>query len=357
MAAVQIREARKSYGSVEVLHGVSLSITDGEFVVLVGPSGCGKSTLLRMIAGLEAITGGEIAIGDRVVNNVHPKERDIAMVFQNYALYPHMTVAQNMGFSLTLRKAPREEIDRKVNAAADILSLSQLLDRYPRQLSGGQRQRVAMGRAIVRDPAVFLFDEPLSNLDAKLRVAMRAEIKALHQRLKTTTIYVTHDQIEAMTMADRIVVMHDGHIEQVGEPLQLYDQPANTFVASFIGSPAINLIPGEFRATSAGPQVVAADGLVLPLASSGGAQPGQRVLYGIRPEHFSLAASGAGLAAEVRVIEPTGSETQVAARLAGQDIVVVLRERVRPAPGEHLHVAPSLSHVHLFDAGSGRRLS
>ena len=242
MASVAIRDVRKAFGAIEVIHGVDVLIDDGEFVVLVGPSGCGKSTLLRMIAGLENITSGEIRIGERVVNRVPPKERDIAMVFQNYALYPHMTVAANMGFSLMLRGAPKAEIEQRVGGAADILGLGPLLGRYPRQLSGGQRQRVAMGRAIVRDPQVFLFDEPLSNLDAKLRVQMRIEIKALHQRLKTTTIYVTHDQIEAMTMADKIVVMHDGRVEQIGAPLDLYDRPDNLFVAGFIGSPAMNFM-------------------------------------------------------------------------------------------------------------------
>ena len=248
MSSVQIRDVRKSFGGFEVLHGVSIPIEDGAFVVLVGPSGCGKSTLLRMLAGLENITSGTISIGDRVVNNVQPKERDIAMVFQNYALYPHMTVADNMGFSLKLRGASADEISKGVKRAAEILALTPLLDRYPRQLSGGQRQRVAMGRAIVRDPQVFLFDEPLSNLDAKLRVAMRTEIKELHQRLKTTTVYVTHDQIEAMTMADKIVVMHDGIVEQMGSPLELYDKPDNQFVAGFIGSPAMNFLNGKLTA-------------------------------------------------------------------------------------------------------------
>ena len=247
MAVVTIRDLRKSFGPVEVLHGVSIDIAEGEFVVLVGPSGCGKSTLLRMLAGLEHVTSGEIRIGDRVVNDLPPKERDIAMVFQNYALYPHLTVAENMAFSLTLKGAPKAEIAARVTPAAEILGLTNLLERYPRQLSGGQRQRVAMGRAIVRDPQVFLFDEPLSNLDAKLRVSMRAEIKNLHQRLKTTTVYVTHDQIEAMTMADKIVVMHDGRVEQVGAPLDLYDAPANLFVAGFIGSPAMNMLTGRAR--------------------------------------------------------------------------------------------------------------
>src|SRR4026208_2108758 len=245
MSSVQIRDVRKSFGNFEVLHGVSIPIEDGQFVVLVGPSGCGKSTLLRMLAGLENITSGTISIGDRVVNNIQPKDRDIAMVFQSYALYPHMTVADNMGFSLKLRKDDRKRISERVSVAAKILNLEPYLERYPRELSGGQRQRVAMGRAIVRDPKVFLFDEPLSNLDAKLRVAMRSEIKALHQRLKTTTVYVTHDQVEAMTMADRIAVMNDGRIEQLGEPLDLYDRPANLFVAQFIGSPAMNVVNGK----------------------------------------------------------------------------------------------------------------
>src|SRR5215468_7676679 len=248
MASVQIRDVKKAFGAVEVIHGVDVKIQDGEFVVLVGPSGCGKSTLLRMIAGLENITSGEIRIGERVVNNVPPKERDIAMVFQNYALYPHMTVAANMGFSLKLRGAPKSEITARVQRAAEILGLVPLLERFPRQLSGGQRQRVAMGRAIVRDPQVFLFDEPLSKLDAKLRVAMRTEIKELHQRLKTTTVYVTDDQIEAMTMADKIVVMHDGIVEQIGAPLELYDNPSNLFVAGFIGSPAMNFLKGNLSA-------------------------------------------------------------------------------------------------------------
>src|ERR1700712_4351376 len=264
MSSVQIRDVRKSFGNFEVLHGVSVDIEDGEFVVLVGPSGCGKSTLLRMLAGLENISAGEIAIGGRVVNLVPPKDRDIAMVFQNYALYPHMTVRQNMAFSMKLAKAPAAIMEAEVQRAAGILGLGELLDRYPRQLSGGQRQRVAMGRAIVRNPQVFLFDEPLSNLDAKLRVQMRAEIKELHQRLKTTSIYVTHDQIEAMTMADQIVVMRDGRVEQRGRPLDLYDYPANLFVAGFIGSPAMNFIPGTLRRSGDDLQVEFADGSRLP---------------------------------------------------------------------------------------------
>ncbi len=274
MASVGVVDVRKSYGAQEIIHGVSIDIQDGEFVILVGPSGCGKSTLLRMIAGLEPITSGDIKIGERVVNFLPPKDRDIAMVFQTYALYPHKTVAQNMGFALMLRRAPKAEIEARVKRAAEILDLVPYLNRYPRQLSGGQRQRVAMGRAIVRDPKVFLFDEPLSNLDAKLRVQMRAEIKELHQRLKTTTVYVTHDQVEAMTMADRIVVMHDGIVEQSGTPLELYDKPANMFVASFIGSPSMNLIKGTIRSKGK-PVFETEDGIKLPLAKAPAASDGQ----------------------------------------------------------------------------------
>src|SRR5450830_558481 len=301
MASVVIRDVRKAFGLAPVIHGVTITIDDGQFVVLVGPSGCGKSTLLRMIAGLENITAGEIRIGDRVVNNLPPKERDVAMVFQNYALYPHMTVVANMAFSMKLRGAPKDETAKRVKRAAEILGLTQLLERFPRQLSGGQRQRVAMGRAIVRDPQVFLFDEPLSNLDAKLRVQMRTEIKELHQRLKTTTVYVTHDQIEAMTMADQIVVMRDGLVEQRGRPLELYDRPANIFVAGFIGSPAMNFIPATLRRNGTAAEVEFSDGarLPAPYAQRGlDGVDGQRVVYGVRPEHLSIgpAASGNTLA-------------------------------------------------------------
>jgi multiple sugar transport system ATP-binding protein len=354
MASVLISDVRKSFGSTPIIHGVNITINDGEFVVLVGPSGCGKSTLLRMIAGLENITAGEIRIGDRVVNNVPPKERDIAMVFQNYALYPHMTVGANMGFSLKLRNAPKQEIDTRVHRAAEILGLTPYLERYPRQLSGGQRQRVAMGRAIVRDPQVFLFDEPLSNLDAKLRVAMRTEIKELHQRLKTTTVYVTHDQIEAMTMADKIVVMHDGIVEQIGAPLDLYDHPENLFVAGFIGSPAMNFLKGNVRvngkAEFEGPQ-----GIRLPLSGAPTGSDGRPVVYGIRPEHFVLADDGAE--AEVHVVEPTGSETQVFAKLGGDEVVAVFRERHRFNPGDKVRLRPDPRLVHLFDQPTGKRLN
>ncbi len=354
MASVAICDVRKAFGATEVIHGVDVLIGDGEFVVLVGPSGCGKSTLLRMIAGLENITSGEIRIGERVVNRVPPKERDIAMVFQNYALYPHMTVAANMGFSLMLRGAPKGEIAQRVKVAADILGLAPLLNRYPRQLSGGQRQRVAMGRAIVRDPQVFLFDEPLSNLDAKLRVAMRTEIKELHQRLKTTTIYVTHDQVEAMTLADRIVVMHDGLVEQVGAPLELYDRPQNLFVAGFIGSPAMNFLTGTIH-TNGVPQFESVNGIRLPLTTVPSGNDGRRAIYGIRPEHFVIADDGAE--AEVQVVEPTGSELQIAARIGGDDVIAVFRERHDFKPGDKIRLKPDPRLVHLFDAPSGQRLT
>ena len=354
MASVTIRKVRKAFGTAQIIHGVDVDISDGEFVVLVGPSGCGKSTLLRMIAGLENISGGEILIGDRVVNNVPPKERDIAMVFQNYALYPHMTVADNMAFSMQLRKAPKAEIKERVDRAAKILGLEKLLERFPKQLSGGQRQRVAMGRAIVRDPQVFLFDEPLSNLDAKLRVQMRTEIKELHQRLKTTTVYVTHDQIEAMTMADKIVVMHDGIVEQIGAPLDLYDRPDNLFVAGFIGSPAMNFIKGRI----AGSSFEAEGGFSLPIGRVPAGSDGRSVVYGLRPEHILL--DNAGVRAEVVVLEPTGSETQVVLRVGtgdqSQEIIAVFRERLTAKPGEHISIAPSLAVAHLFDAESGKRL-
>jgi multiple sugar transport system ATP-binding protein len=353
MASVSIRNVQKRFGETAVLHGVSIEIPDGSFTVLVGPSGCGKSTLLRMIAGLENISGGEIAIADKVVNQVAPKERDIAMVFQNYALYPHMTVRDNMAFSLTLAKKDKAFIDERVGKAAGILGLAPLLDRFPRQLSGGQRQRVAMGRCIVRDPQVFLFDEPLSNLDAKLRVAMRTEIKELHQRLKTTSVYVTHDQIEAMTMADQIVVMHDGRIEQTGSPLELYDRPANRFVAGFIGSPSMNFIDG----TQKDGALIAANGARLPVASAQAANDGRALVYGIRPEHLDLVEGGSdGFEAEVVVIEPTGSETQLFARLGEQEIVAIFRERHEFAPGQKIRLKPRAPVAHLFDASSGQRI-
>jgi len=359
MAAVDIQKVDKYFGSVQVLHGVSIDIADGEFVVLVGPSGCGKSTLLRMIAGLEEINKGEIRIGDRVVNNVPPKDRDIAMVFQNYALYPHMTVKENMAFSLKLAKAPKEVMEERVAKAAGILGLNPYLDRYPRQLSGGQRQRVAMGRAIVRDPQVFLFDEPLSNLDAKLRVNMRTEIKELHQRLRTTSVYVTHDQIEAMTMADKIVVLQGGNIEQMGSPLDLYDRPANLFVAGFIGSPAMNFIDARLKRQNGSTIAVANNGTELPIPGAEVAgQDGQEVVYGIRPEHLQFMPHGQGLESEVVVFEPTGAEILVVNRLAGHDAVqAVFRERHDLRPGEKISLMPQPGTVHLFDKASGQRLA
>ena len=354
MASVTIQGVKKNFGEVAILHGVDIDIQDGSFTVLVGPSGCGKSTLLRMIAGLEQINGGEIRIGNKLVNDLPPKERDIAMVFQNYALYPHMTVRDNMAFSLELAKADKATITSKVQRAAEILALVPLLDRYPRQLSGGQRQRVAMGRAIVRDPQVFLFDEPLSNLDAKLRVAMRSEIKELHQRLKTTSVYVTHDQIEAMTMGDKIVVMRDGRIEQTGSPLALYDHPANQFVAGFIGSPAMNFLPGTLRRHAGVAEVELKDGTRLAAPQGAGGQDGQSVVYGTRPEHLTLGSTG--IPATVAVMEPTGMDTFVACRYEGTELSAVFRERYDFAPGSTIHLQPDLQRAHLFDAGTGERL-
>jgi multiple sugar transport system ATP-binding protein len=349
MASVTLSGVRKSFGTTEVVHGVDIGIDEGEFCVLVGPSGCGKSTLLRMVAGLEEISGGEVRIGGRVVNAVAPKERDIAMVFQNYALYPHMTVYDNMAFSLRLAGRPQEEVRQRAHEAAQILGLMDYLARYPRQLSGGQRQRVAMGRAIVRKPQVFLFDEPLSNLDAKLRVSMRTEIKALHQRLKTTSVYVTHDQIEAMTMADKIVVMNAGKVEQIGSPLELYDNPANLFVAGFIGSPAMNFLPGKVN----GAAIAVGQGIHLPNQARQTLENGREVLVGVRPEH--LAVSQDGLSAEVVVVEPTGADTQIFCKLAGIDVTAVVRERHDFHPGAAVRLTPSLTYI--FDPSSGARLA
>jgi multiple sugar transport system ATP-binding protein len=353
VASVSIEKVEKFYGTTKVMHGVDVSITDGEFCVLVGPSGCGKSTLLRMVAGLEEISAGTIKIGSRIVNDVQPKERDIAMVFQNYALYPHMKVRENMAFSLMLAKRPTSEIDQRVNEAANILGLGPYLDRYPRQLSGGQRQRVAMGRAIVRKPQVFLFDEPLSNLDAKLRVQMRTEIKALHQRLKTTAVYVTHDQIEAMTMADKIVVMRDGRVEQMGTPLDLYDTPANTFVAGFIGSPAMNLIEGMVQ----NGRVELGGDASIPTPLNSRASNGQKVLLGVRPEHLSVGDGNATLRAQVEVVEPTGADTQVSCKLGDSNVIVMLRDRLSARAGDAILLQADLGRAHLFDAASGMRLA
>ena len=355
MASVSFKKIEKSFGKVKIIHGISFDISDGEFVVLVGPSGCGKSTLLRMLAGLEEITGGEIAIDGKLINDLDSKDRDIAMVFQSYALYPHMTVRDNMAFSLKLRKADAALTNQRVGDAARILNLDPLLDRFPRELSGGQRQRVAMGRAIVRDPKVFLFDEPLSNLDAKLRVAMRAEIKALHQRLKTTTVYVTHDQIEAMTMADRIVVMHDGIIEQIGTPLELFDHPGNLFVAQFIGSPSMNVLKGTLRVAD-GRTWVEAQGYSWPVNALAQAGDGHAVAYGVRPTDIKVSSTATGIPAKVIVVEPTGAETELLLEVGGSRLVVVMHGRTAAKPDDLIHLEIDASKAHLFDDATGARL-
>ncbi|NIZ02889.1 ABC transporter ATP-binding protein [Thalassospira lucentensis] len=353
MANVKIENVVKRYSNVQVMHGVDVDIEDGEFVVLVGPSGCGKSTLLRMLAGLEEISDGTISIGGRVVNDVIPKDRDIAMVFQSYALYPHKTVFDNIGFPLKMAKQPDSVIKEKVTKAAEVLDLDHLLDRYPKQLSGGQRQRVAMGRAIVRDPQVFLFDEPLSNLDAKLRVTMRVEIKELHQRLGTTIVYVTHDQIEAMTMADKIVVMRDGRVEQIGSPLDLYDHPKNVFVAGFIGSPSMNFVHGTI-AVKDGKKVFLSDhGLELPVPENN-ARTNQAVTYGIRPEHIQVGDQGVPM--KVVVVEPTGSETQVFAKSGPELIDALVKDRISAKPGSELCYMIDPANVHLFDRETEQRI-
>ena len=353
MATVEINGLKKSYGGVEVIHSVDLEIENGEFVILVGPSGCGKSTILRMIAGLEDISGGTVSIGDRVVNTLSPKERNIAMVFQNYALYPQMTVAQNLGFSLEISGVPKDEIKRKVDSAAEILSLTPLLSRKPSQLSGGQRQRVAMGRAIVRDPDVFLFDEPLSNLDAKLRGEMRAEIKSLHQRLGSTIVYVTHDQIEAMTMADRIVVLRAGRIEQVGTPLELYEQPNNMFVPGFIGSPSMNFLKGTLS-NEGGPSLILTDQSKVALSRAAGHEGD--VILGIRPQDITIDPKH-GTPAKVTLIEPTSADSHVGAELAGQTVSCVLPPRFEYELGSEIHLSFKSEHVHYFDPETEQRLA
>ncbi len=353
MASVTLSNVSKVFGAVNVLSGIDLVIEDGEFVVLVGPSGCGKSTLLRIIAGLEEASGGDIRIGGRLVNDVAPRDRDIAMVFQSYALYPHMDVAKNMGFGLMLRKEAPETIGRRIDEASGKLGLGSLLARLPKQLSGGQRQRVAMGRAIVRDPKVFLFDEPLSNLDAKLRAQMRTEIKALHQSLKTTAVYVTHDQIEAMTMANRIVVLNEGIVQQVGPPLELYDRPANVFVAGFIGSPTMNFMDGVVT-LAGGPIVRLAAGSLIAVAVRD-VKDGQAVTLGMRPEHLLMADHG--IAGEILVVEPLGMCTQVAVKVKGQLITLMVMERTAIEPGDGVKLAIAPAHVHVFDKTTGKRLS
>lgn len=352
MASVSFRQVRKTYGDLEVIHGVNVEIADGEFIVIVGPSGCGKSTLLRMVAGLEEITSGEIAIGERVVNRIEPAQRDIAMVFQNYALYPHMSVYENMAYGLKIAKVPRDEIEQRVQKAARILELSDYLKRKPRQLSGGQRQRVAMGRAIVRMPKVYLFDEPLSNLDAKLRAQTRLEIQKLHADLGTTSLFVTHDQVEAMTLAQRMIVMNAGVVEQVGTPEQVYLQPATTFVASFIGSPPMNLVNGVVN----GNRFDFGDGSVtLPVAA-----PRQGPLtLGMRPEHADIVGDDpSGWRLQVEVVEMLGAERLVYGRLCGESFTLRIdATRPAPRPGDRLTLKERPEHLHWFDADTGKRVA
>jgi multiple sugar transport system ATP-binding protein len=354
MGSVQLRSVAKHFGHVQILYNIDLDIAPGEFVVLVGPSGCGKSTLLRMIAGLEEVTSGELLIDNVRANDIPPGRRNIAMVFQSYALFPHYTVRENLAFGPKLRHEPIVGIVKKIENASRMLNLQKELDRRPAQLSGGQRQRVAMGRAIVREPSIFLFDEPLSNLDAKLRLSMRTEIKALHQKLGNTVVYVTHDQIEAMTMADRIVVMNAGRIEQQGPPAALYDAPANMFVAGFLGAPAMNFVPGSYDPTGA---VVTSGGARMP-APAGVAAAGRKVVLGLRPEHFDLAAPGGdGIPARVDVVEPTGADTLLHADLGGLPLTVSVRRRLAVKPGEAIWLRASPEDAHLFSAEDGLRLS
>jgi sn-glycerol 3-phosphate transport system ATP-binding protein len=353
MAKVDFRDVRKSYGDLEIIHGVTASVADGEFIVIVGPSGCGKSTLLRMVAGLEVITSGEIAIGERVVNNLEPKDRDIAMVFQNYALYPHMSVFDNIAYGLRIRGFAKDDIKARVDRAAAILELGPLLARKPRQLSGGQRQRVAMGRAIVREPAVFLFDEPLSNLDAKLRVQMRFEIQKLHRRLRTTSLYVTHDQVEAMTLADRMIVMNAGRAEQVGSPMEVYENPATQFVAGFIGSPAMNFLPAKAEGESR--YALVSGGNVR--AANGGGQHGAAVTVGIRPEHLRPAAPDAAFfGGAVEMVEQLGADTLVHVGHGAEAVVARLPHGQHFEVGSTLHLAAEPERVFLFDSATGARL-
>jgi sn-glycerol 3-phosphate transport system ATP-binding protein len=353
MAKVQLHDVRKNYGGAEVIHGVSIDAADGEFIVIVGPSGCGKSTLLRMVAGLEVITAGEVIIGDRVVNRLEPKDRDVAMVFQNYALYPHMSVFDNMAYGLRIRGLTRSDVAAKVKRAAEILELVPLLERRPRQLSGGQRQRVAMGRAIVREPAVFLFDEPLSNLDAKLRVQMRFEIQKLHRRLGTTSLYVTHDQVEAMTLAQRMIVMHAGRAEQIGTPMEIYENPASVFVAGFIGSPAMNFLAAKIESGGR----IAFDG---GGGVAGGAKVGEgrNVTAGVRPEHLTpCAPSEANLVGSVEMIEALGADTLIHVAVAGGSIIARLPPGTAATVGEPIALAAAAKRVYLFDAESGARIA
>ena len=353
MGNIAISNVTKKFDSTEVIHGINLKIYDGEFVVLVGPSGCGKTTLLRMIAGLESITDGNISIDDKIINNIKPKERDCAMVFQNYALYPHMKVAANMGFSLKIKKASKEEINKKVKDVAKILEIEDYLERYPRQLSGGQRQRVAMGRAIVRNPKVFLFDEPLSNLDAKLRVQMRTQIKLLHARLKTTLVYVTHDQVEAMTMADKIVVMNEGLVEQTGAPLELYDKPVNIFVAGFIGSPSMNLLNASINSNS----INLGSAGSIPITRNTTSENNLDITLGIRPSHMDISKNGEGLKFQIDVIEPTGADSLVYGKINDTECCVQTSERLNLKSGEIIHILPNEDNLHFFDNQSNERIN
>jgi multiple sugar transport system ATP-binding protein len=354
--SVIIKGVEKSFGRTKVLKGVHLEISNGEFVILLGPSGCGKTTLLRIIAGLELSDAGEVWMGGRRADALEPKERNVAMVFQSYALYPHMNVYNNQSFSLRLRRMPRDQIRSRVMEVAGILGLEQLLNRYPRELSGGQRQRVSMGRAIVRSPQVFLFDEPLSNLDAQLRVHMRGEIKDLHHRLGTTSIYVTHDQVEAMTMGDRIVVMNQGIVEQIGSPLEVFDAPRNLFVASFVGSPAMNFIKGQLNADQGIAAVRAAENLIIPLNVAAAKYSGREVIIGVRPHHLRVDPKGA-LQAHVKDVQPTGVETILLCQLASEEVLVETRERVLVSPGQDIRLSIDQSNVHLFDGQNGERLA
>ena len=364
MTTVSLKNVVKKYGDLEVVHSINLEIKDSEFIVLVGPSGCGKSTILRMIAGLEEVSGGEIYIGDRVVNDIVPKDRNVAMVFQNYALYPHMNVYDNMSFGLKLKKTPKEEIKERVTKAANMLNIKELLDRKPAELSGGQRQRVAMGRAIVRNPDIFLFDEPLSNLDAKLRTQMRVEIKELHQRVKNTIIYVTHDQIEAMTLGDRIVVLRDGYIEQVGNPIEVFQNPVNTFVAGFIGNPQMNLIDGEITKNGADLQISFASGLSVPILEKPEAQikEGQKIVMGLRAEDILLDDGRSDIPdawkfnVEVVVTEPLGSETHMHVNVNGVKMTGKCEGRKIVKPREKIKLSFNLNHLYIFDAASTKSI-
>ncbi len=358
MAEIQLRDLWKYYDDVAAVRGINLDIEHNEFIALVGPSGCGKTTTLRMIAGLEDITAGDILVGERIINEVAPKDRDIAMVFQNYALYPHMSVYQNMSFGLRLRKTPKDEIDDRVRAAADILNIGELLNRRPKQLSGGQRQRVAMGRAIVRNPQVFLFDEPLSNLDAKLRVQMRTEIKKIHQRVQTTVVYVTHDQVEAMTLADRIVVMNEGIIEQVGSPEEMYDAPQTLFVAAFIGSPSMNFLPCHVETRDSGLSIRLTENLSFAVPADRvdryGPCIGKEMLFGIRPEHVTdkrphTDPTYHDFTSDVIVLEPMGIDTMVFINIGETEITARSRPRAAGQVGQPMDFTIDMAHMHLID--------